>query len=107
MQICAGLHLKVFGNSTRPAPARVRLGYQRRPTPLCVPLSSLHPQGGLVGCLDIVVVRKYPLMVSSVTFMILIDDGSRRLLTQMRLPGAAEGFFIWSCLSVQTLLQYL
>lgn len=67
VQICAGLHLKVFGNSTRPAPAAAKLGYQGCPTPLCVPLSTLHPQGGLVGCLDIVVVRKYPLMVSRIT----------------------------------------
>lgn len=67
VQICAGLHLKVFGNSTRPAPATAKLGYQGCPTPLCVPLSTLHPQGGLVGCLDIVVVRKYPLMVSHIT----------------------------------------
>ncbi|KAL8609193.1 hypothetical protein ACOMHN_058813 [Nucella lapillus] len=62
LELCAGLHLKVSGNSLRRAGGGARLGYQPDPRPLCVPLASLHPRGGLVGCVDVVVVRKYPLM---------------------------------------------
>lgn len=64
VQIPTGLYLKLWGNSTRPAPYWSRLGYQPCPASLCVPLSSVVADGGLVGCIDVVVVRKYPIMVS-------------------------------------------
>ncbi|XP_076436133.1 uncharacterized protein LOC143275742 [Babylonia areolata] len=62
LELSGGLHLKVHGNSTRRAGGGAKLGYQCDPAPLCVPLTSLRPQGGLVGCVDVVVVRRYPLM---------------------------------------------
>ena len=55
--------LKISTNSTRPAPWHSKLGYQTDHTPLCVPLSTLNGEGGTVGCVDVVVVRKYPTMV--------------------------------------------
>ncbi|XP_060073629.1 breast cancer type 2 susceptibility protein homolog [Ylistrum balloti] len=56
------LMLKLNANSTRPAPWDARLGYQMDPSPLCIPLSGLYGDGGAVGCLDVVLARKYPQM---------------------------------------------
>ncbi|XP_063432274.1 breast cancer type 2 susceptibility protein homolog isoform X2 [Mytilus trossulus] len=56
------LMLKISTNSTRPASWDSILGFQTDHTPLCVPLTSIQGEGGLIGCVDVVVVRKYPTM---------------------------------------------
>ncbi|XP_069138457.1 breast cancer type 2 susceptibility protein homolog [Argopecten irradians] len=56
------LMLKLCANSTRPAPWDAKLGYQSDPRPLCIPLSGLYGEGGNVGCIDVVLARKYPQM---------------------------------------------
>ncbi|XP_033750181.1 breast cancer type 2 susceptibility protein homolog isoform X2 [Pecten maximus] len=58
----ASLMLKLYTNSTRPAPWDAKLGYQSDPRPLCISLSGLYGEGGSVGCLDVVLARKYPQM---------------------------------------------
>ncbi|XP_049581198.1 breast cancer type 2 susceptibility protein isoform X2 [Syngnathus scovelli] len=55
------LMLKIFANSTRPARWDTKLGFHRDPRPFLLPLSSLYSNGGPVGCVDIVVLRSYPL----------------------------------------------
>uniref|UniRef100_K1RH48 Breast cancer type 2 susceptibility-like protein n=1 Tax=Magallana gigas TaxID=29159 RepID=K1RH48_MAGGI len=66
----ASLQLKINANSTRPVPWDTVLGFQPDPRPLCVPLSDLHGEGGMVGCVDVVLGRKYPLM-----YMEKLPDG--------------------------------
>lgn len=56
--------LKICANSSRPTVWHSKLGFYKDPSPLCVPLSTLYSEGGVVGCIDVVVVRKYPLLVS-------------------------------------------
>ncbi|XP_052277291.1 uncharacterized protein LOC127876253 isoform X3 [Dreissena polymorpha] len=58
----ASVMLKLNCNSTRPAPWHYRFGYHIDPRPLCVPLAGLYAEGGAVGVLDVVIVRKYPTM---------------------------------------------
>ncbi|XP_046381308.2 uncharacterized protein LOC124152419 isoform X2 [Haliotis rufescens] len=62
LEIPDSLFLKICMNSTRPAPGDSKLGYQRDPRPLCVPISTLHAEGGVAGCVDVVVTRIYPVM---------------------------------------------
>ncbi|KAH9373611.1 hypothetical protein HPB48_014792 [Haemaphysalis longicornis] len=54
--------LKLSYNSTRRARWDTRLGYFVVPRPFRVSLSSLHPKGGLVGRVDCLVIRAYPIM---------------------------------------------
>ncbi|XP_036393591.1 breast cancer type 2 susceptibility protein [Megalops cyprinoides] len=54
------LMLKISANSTRPARWDTKLGFHRDPRPFRLPLSSLYSSGGLVGCVDVVVLRSYP-----------------------------------------------
>ncbi|KAG9329628.1 hypothetical protein JZ751_003418 [Albula glossodonta] len=54
------LMLKISANSTRRARWDTRLGFHSDPRPFWLPISSLHSNGGLVGCVDIVVLRSYP-----------------------------------------------
>ena len=56
--------LKISYNSCRPAPWDSVLGYQLDPRPLCVPLAGLAGEGGTLGVVDLLIVRKYPMMVS-------------------------------------------
>ncbi|XP_071950971.1 uncharacterized protein [Antedon mediterranea] len=56
------LKLKISANSTRRARYDTKLGFQRNPQPFTVLLSSLYGEGGMVGCLDVVVARAYPIM---------------------------------------------
>ncbi|XP_061173343.1 breast cancer type 2 susceptibility protein-like, partial [Saccostrea echinata] len=58
----ASLQLKINFNSTRPVPWDTMLGFQMDPRPLCVPLSETNGEGGMVGCIDVILGRKYPLM---------------------------------------------
>ncbi|XP_075707817.1 breast cancer type 2 susceptibility protein isoform X2 [Rhinoderma darwinii] len=55
------LMLKIAGNSTRPARWYVGLGYFPDPRPFCLRLSSLLPEGGIVGCVDVLIQRIYPM----------------------------------------------
>ncbi|XP_078313814.1 uncharacterized protein LOC111129947 isoform X3 [Crassostrea virginica] len=66
----ASLQLKIHTNSTRPVPGDAVLGFQSDPRPLCVPLSDLEGEGGLVGSIEVVLGRKYPLM-----YMEKLPDG--------------------------------
>uniref|UniRef100_A0A131YJ00 Breast cancer 2 susceptibility protein n=1 Tax=Rhipicephalus appendiculatus TaxID=34631 RepID=A0A131YJ00_RHIAP len=54
--------LKLSYNSTRRARWDVHLGYFAAPRPFRVSLASLHPKGGLVGRVDCLVIRAYPVM---------------------------------------------
>ncbi|XP_077154363.1 breast cancer type 2 susceptibility protein isoform X2 [Ranitomeya variabilis] len=55
------LMLKIAGNSTRPARWHAKLGYYRDPRPFCLCLSSLLAEGGVVGCVDVLLQRIYPM----------------------------------------------
>ncbi|XP_073439287.1 breast cancer type 2 susceptibility protein isoform X2 [Dendrobates tinctorius] len=55
------LMLKIAGNSTRPARWHAKLGYYRDPRPFCLCLSSLLTEGGVVGCVDVLLQRIYPM----------------------------------------------
>ena len=65
-QAPADVQLKIFANSTRRARWYARLGYCRHPQPPPLPICSLLPRGGLVGCVDVIITRVYPLQVSLV-----------------------------------------
>ncbi|KAK2880881.1 hypothetical protein Q8A67_018149 [Cirrhinus molitorella] len=54
------LMLKISANSTRRARWDTKLGYYRDPRPISLPLSSLFTAGGVVSCVNIVVLRSYP-----------------------------------------------
>lgn len=54
--------LKISTNSTRRARWFAKLGYQTTPHPFSVPLTSLYPDGGLVGSTNVVIARVYPLV---------------------------------------------
>ncbi|XP_071990489.1 breast cancer type 2 susceptibility protein isoform X2 [Engystomops pustulosus] len=55
------LMLKIAGNSTRPARWFVKLGYFPDPRPFCLRLSSLLADGGIAGCVDVLIQRIYPM----------------------------------------------
>uniref|UniRef100_A0A803SZT0 BRCA2 DNA repair associated n=1 Tax=Anolis carolinensis TaxID=28377 RepID=A0A803SZT0_ANOCA len=60
LDVPESLMLKISGNSTRRARWYSTLGYYRDPRPFTLPLSSLFSDGGIVGCIDVVVQRIYP-----------------------------------------------
>ncbi|XP_055954534.1 breast cancer type 2 susceptibility protein [Patella vulgata] len=62
LDIPESLKLKLCYNSTRPASWCSKLGFQSDPRPLCVPLSTLHSDGGNIGSIDVIVSRVYPMM---------------------------------------------
>ncbi|XP_019943896.2 breast cancer type 2 susceptibility protein [Paralichthys olivaceus] len=55
------LMLKIGANSTRPARWDTKLGFHRDPRPFLLPVSSLYSNGGPVGCVDITILRSYPI----------------------------------------------
>ncbi|XP_074535553.1 breast cancer type 2 susceptibility protein isoform X2 [Halichoeres trimaculatus] len=55
------LMLKICANSTRIARWDVKLGFHRDPRPFLLPVSSLYSNGGPVGCVDIIILRSYPI----------------------------------------------
>ncbi|XP_072899953.1 breast cancer type 2 susceptibility protein [Hemitrygon akajei] len=55
------LMLKISANSTRPARWYAKLGFHCDPRPFPLPLSSLFCEGGMVGCVDVIVLRIYPI----------------------------------------------
>lgn len=54
-QICA--------NSSRPVRWDAKLGFHKDPRPFLLPLSCLYSSGGQVGCVDMIVLRSYPIQV--------------------------------------------
>ncbi|XP_042270283.1 breast cancer type 2 susceptibility protein [Thunnus maccoyii] len=55
------LMLKIYANSSRPARWDTKLGFYRDPRPFLLPLSCLYSNGGPVGCVDMVILRSYPI----------------------------------------------
>nr|KAI8748741.1 breast cancer type 2 susceptibility protein-like protein isoform X1 [Biomphalaria glabrata] len=70
LEVKDDIALKLHGNSTRPAPWHARLGFCCPPSPLCVSLKSLCPDGGHLGAVDVVLARIYPVM-----YMEKLKDG--------------------------------
>ena len=78
--------LRISYNSTRPAAAHTRLGFQRE-TAFFVRLNSAAANGGIIPAARVVVTRVYPLM-----FMETASDGSRRHRNQRGEDAAADRF---------------
>ncbi|CAL8351587.1 unnamed protein product [Lota lota] len=57
-----GLMLKIGANSSRRARWDAKLGFHRDPRPFLLPLSSLYSTGGAVGCVDLLILRSYPML---------------------------------------------
>ncbi|KAF7643381.1 hypothetical protein LDENG_00240480 [Lucifuga dentata] len=55
------LMLKICANSSRRARWDAKLGFHRDSRPFLLPVSCLYGSGGPVGCVDVVVLRSYPL----------------------------------------------
>ncbi|XP_042342387.1 breast cancer type 2 susceptibility protein isoform X2 [Plectropomus leopardus] len=55
------LMLKICANSSRPARWNTKLGFHRDPRPFLLPVSCLYSSGGPVGCVDIIILRSYPI----------------------------------------------
>ncbi|XP_033486911.2 breast cancer type 2 susceptibility protein [Epinephelus lanceolatus] len=55
------LMLKICANSSRPARWDAKLGFHRDPRPFLLPISCLYSGGGPVGCVDIIILRSYPI----------------------------------------------
>ncbi|XP_029964569.1 breast cancer type 2 susceptibility protein [Salarias fasciatus] len=53
--------LKISANSCRPVRWDVKLGFYKDPRPFLLPVSSLYTSGGPVGCVDILILRSYPI----------------------------------------------
>ena len=61
LEVPASCALKFSANSTRRARWFAKLGYHPVPHPFPSPLMSVFPEGGLVGCTEVVIARVYPL----------------------------------------------
>ncbi|KAI8495312.1 Breast cancer 2, early onset [Branchiostoma belcheri] len=57
----ANLVLKLSANATRRARWDAKLGFHSNPQPFPVSLGSLCADGGMVGCVDVMVLRSYPM----------------------------------------------
>lgn len=79
--------LKINANSTRRAHWNVKLGFQACPLPFPVPMSSLYPDGGLVGCVHVTVARTHPLQHMERT-----DGGSCVFRTQRKEEMVAKEY---------------
>ncbi|XP_014892348.1 breast cancer type 2 susceptibility protein [Poecilia latipinna] len=55
------LMLKICANSTRRARWDAKMGFHTDPRPFLLPISSLYSNGGAVGCVDIFILRSYPM----------------------------------------------
>ncbi|KAM4742467.1 LOW QUALITY PROTEIN: breast cancer type 2 susceptibility protein [Anableps anableps] len=55
------LMLKICANSTRRARWDAKLGFHTDPRPFLLPISSLYSNGGPVGCVDVIILRSYPM----------------------------------------------
>ena len=79
LDVPSDLCLGLSANSTRRARWFTGLGYQLSPHPFCLPLSSLFPDGGVVGCTQAVITRVYPFV-----YMEKMEDGSRSVFRNGR-----------------------
>ena len=61
LEMSPGCYLRISANSTRRAQWFAKLGYQPMPRSFPIPLLSIFPDGGLVGCTDVVIARVYPM----------------------------------------------
>ncbi|XP_068719868.1 breast cancer type 2 susceptibility protein-like isoform X2 [Montipora capricornis] len=57
----SSLMLRLHANSTRRARWDAKLGFHRHMHAFPLPLASLYGDGGFTGCVDIIVLRQYPL----------------------------------------------
>ncbi|XP_044058562.1 breast cancer type 2 susceptibility protein isoform X2 [Siniperca chuatsi] len=55
------LMLKICANSSRPTRWDAKMGFHRDPRPFLLPVSCLYSNGGPVGCVDIIILRSYPI----------------------------------------------
>ena len=55
--------LRLHANSTRRARWDVKLGFHSHTHAFPLPLTSLFGDGGFTGCVDVIVVRQYPVQV--------------------------------------------
>ncbi|XP_027901225.1 breast cancer type 2 susceptibility protein isoform X1 [Xiphophorus couchianus] len=55
------LMLKIWSNSTRRARWDAKLGFHTDPRPFLLPVSCLYSNGGPIGCVDIFILRSYPM----------------------------------------------
>ncbi|XP_074496387.1 breast cancer type 2 susceptibility protein isoform X2 [Sebastes fasciatus] len=55
------LMLKICANSSRPARWDAKLGFHKDPRPFLLPVSCLYSSGGPVGCVNIIILRSYPI----------------------------------------------
>jgi len=63
--------LRLHANSTRRARWDVKLGFHSHAHAFPLPLASLFGDGGLTGCVDVIVLRQYPVQVGTLTLYIL------------------------------------
>ena len=61
------LMLRLHANSTRRALWDAKLGFHRHVRAFPLPLVSLFCDGGFTGCIDVIVLRQYPVLVRSLT----------------------------------------
>lgn len=57
--------LQLHANSTRRARWDAKLGFHRRIQAFPLPLASLFGDGGFIGCVDVIVLRQYPVQVTT------------------------------------------
>ena len=62
-QVPADTMLRLCLNSVRPARWDAPLGFCRHPKPAALPLTSLSCEGGMVGCVDVIITRLYSVQV--------------------------------------------
>ncbi|PJF18267.1 Angio-associated migratory cell, partial [Paramicrosporidium saccamoebae] len=75
------VRLKIFGNSTRPARWHAKLG-RHRSVSFIVSLSSVDADGGLISCLQVAVIRRYPAL-----YMVERESGQRQTVTEEELDN--------------------
>ncbi|CRL08503.1 CLUMA_CG021346, isoform A [Clunio marinus] len=62
LDLPAHVRLKIHANSTRRTSWDTRMGFCETPTPICVPLDSILPTGGVIGRIKVVIVHVYPIV---------------------------------------------
>lgn len=60
LEVSDSMRLQLSANSTRRAPWDAKLGHQRVQPRMS--LRSLSPYGGFVSMIDVIIVRKYPVL---------------------------------------------
>lgn len=85
LQAPSSVMLKVSANSTRRALWDTKLGFHPHAKPFHIPLHSVRPDGGKVGCTSFAVARVYPLL-----YMEKRPDGSKAFRTKRAEEKAAR-----------------